>query len=139
MKSRYFWLWFIVCGIILLIRPAVGAAAPNKSLIAAGLNHTVAIQRDGSLWAWGDNSVGQLGLGDVADRNTPTRVGSASNWVAVAAGEFHSLGLKADGWGITTNKTSPSRLAFPRIGWPCPAEAGIAWGLKPAAPSMPGV
>ena len=103
MKPRYFWLWFVVCGITLLIRPAAGAAAPNKSLIAAGDHHTVAIQKDGSLWAWGDNSRGQLGLGNHSDRDIPTRVGTARNWVAVAAGRNHSLGLKADGslwaWG----------------------------------------
>ena len=51
MKLRYFGLWLVVCGITLLIFPAVSAAAPNKSLIAAGGYHTLAIQKDGSLWA----------------------------------------------------------------------------------------
>jgi alpha-tubulin suppressor-like RCC1 family protein len=42
-----------------------------------------------------------LGLGDTTDRNTPARVGTG--FVSVAAGKYHSLGLKADGtlwaWG----------------------------------------
>jgi alpha-tubulin suppressor-like RCC1 family protein len=106
MKLRYLWLLVVFSGLTLFIPPAVCAAATNKSLIAAGFNHTLAIQKDGSLWAWGYNDSGQLGLGDYTPPPThrvPTRVGTASDWVAVAAGAEHSLGLKADGtlwaWG----------------------------------------
>ena len=53
MKRQHPWLWIVVCGITLLLIPVAGAAAPNKSLIAAGAYHTLAIQKDGSLWAWG--------------------------------------------------------------------------------------
>ena len=38
--------------------------------------HSLALKQDGSLWAWGLNNYGQLGLGDTADRHTPTRVGA---------------------------------------------------------------
>ena len=74
-------------------------------MIAAGTYHSLAIQKDGSLWAWGRNDFGQLGLGsaDFNPHSTPTRVGTATNWVAVVAGGYHSLGLRADGtlwaWG----------------------------------------
>ncbi len=104
MKLRFFGLWLVVCGITLLIFPVVSAAAPNKSLIAAGWGHTLAIQKDGTLWAWGWNDDGQLGLGDrFINRYSPIRVGKDTSWVAVAAGRNHSLALKADGslwtWG----------------------------------------
>ncbi len=39
--------------------------------------YSLGLQVNGSLWAWGRNIYGQLGLGDTADRNTPTRVGTA--------------------------------------------------------------
>ena len=42
--------------------------------IAAGGYHTVAIREDGTLWVWGDNEYGQLGLGNTAIRTTPTPV-----------------------------------------------------------------
>jgi len=61
------------------------------------------LQRDGSLWAWGFNAVGQFGLGDDEDRDRPMRAGDDSDWAALAPGFAHSLALKRDGslwaWG----------------------------------------
>ncbi len=79
MKLRDFWLWVAVAVIIPLCCPAMGAIAPPRSLIAGGDNHTLAIRKDGSLWAWGDNESGQLGLGDVLNRAVPTKVWPRSN------------------------------------------------------------
>jgi alpha-tubulin suppressor-like RCC1 family protein len=44
------------------------------------------IKSDGTLWAWGDNAYGKLGLGDQADRSSPVQVGSGTNWKATAGG-----------------------------------------------------
>jgi hypothetical protein len=71
--------------------------------IAAGSNYSLALKRDGTLWAWGYNGSGQLGLGDYNSRATPTQVGTSTDWIAIAAGYSHSLALKRDGtlwaWG----------------------------------------
>jgi len=73
--------------------------------VAAGYNHTLGIKDDGTLWAWGDNTDNQLGCGAgcSAPTTTPQQIGTANNWIAVAAGNKHSLGITSDGklygWG----------------------------------------
>jgi alpha-tubulin suppressor-like RCC1 family protein len=42
--------------------------------IACGFGYSLALKNDGSLWAWGLNNLGQLGLGDHRTRDVPTRV-----------------------------------------------------------------
>lgn len=76
-------------------------------IVVAGGGHSVAIKTDGSLWAWGDNSKGQLGNGSNISKTTPTKIGTATNWKAIAAGSTHNMALKSDGslwmWGENTN------------------------------------
>ena len=65
--------------------------------------HTLAIRRDGTLWAWGDNTWGQLGDGTTAAKSSPIQVGSESTWSKIANGGWYSVALKSDGslwaWG----------------------------------------
>ncbi len=71
--------------------------------VAAGEYHALALKSDGTIWSWGDNSYGMLGLGDTTDRHVPTQIGDGSDWRAVAVGEYHSIALRNDGtiwtWG----------------------------------------
>ena len=77
--------------------------AMAKTRIAGGLGDTLALRGNGSLWSWGRNQYGQLGLGDTKNRLTPNRVGTANDWAALACGQDWSLALKTDGslwaWG----------------------------------------
>jgi hypothetical protein len=82
----------------------VGANSNNIVAIAAGLNHSVALRKDGSVLTWGSDEFGQLGDGTpLEDKSTPVVVSGASNIVAIAAGGLHTLALKSDGtmqsWG----------------------------------------
>ena len=74
--------------------------------ISAGGSHSLARKSDGSLWAWGSNSYGQLGDGTKTNSNIPVKVGTESNWKAISAGASHSLALKNDGslwaWGANS-------------------------------------
>jgi alpha-tubulin suppressor-like RCC1 family protein len=75
----------------------------NPVSIAAG-NHFLVVLPDGSLWGWGSNDRGQIGIGATTTLVfTPTRVGSRSDWRSVESAVEHTLGLAADGslwaWG----------------------------------------
>ena len=67
--------------------------------ITAGCNHTLCITADGSLFSWGDNEFGQLGVGDTEDRHVPTLVTGlqGKRVVHVVAGEVHTICTTADG------------------------------------------
>ena len=75
--------------------------------VATGTAHNVIVKNDGTLWAWGDNSYGQLGDGTTVNKNTPTQIGTDSNWKTVIAGGYHTMAMKKDGtlwvWGFNSN------------------------------------
>jgi alpha-tubulin suppressor-like RCC1 family protein len=54
---------------------------------------SVGIKTDGTLWAWGGNSNGTLGLNDTVDRSSPVQVGANTDWTKVVCGERHTVGL----------------------------------------------
>lgn len=78
-------------------------AMQGAGKLAMSAGHTLMIGNDGSVWAWGQNDYGQLGLGDNTERLTPVKIESISNITAVAVGDNHSLALDQDGnvwaWG----------------------------------------
>ena len=72
--------------------------------ISASTYHSVAINTDGSLWAWGYNGLGQLGNGTTSNNNTlPIKIGTNNNWASVSGGSYYTVAIKTDGslwaWG----------------------------------------
>jgi alpha-tubulin suppressor-like RCC1 family protein len=98
------------------ITPAGMPAAMRR--LAAGF-HSLALQIDSSLWAWGYNISGQVGDGTTTNRLRPVPV--MNGVAAVASGDGHTLALATDGslwaWGYngfgqlgdgtTTDRSSP--------------------------------
>jgi len=84
----------------------------NIIAISAGGNHTLALKSDGSVWAFGMNSYGQLGDGTNDNSNTPVQVvgpdsiGYLTGAVRLDAGSFFSAVLKNDGsvWTFGDNE-----------------------------------
>ena len=81
--------------------------------VSAGELHSLALGSDGNVYAWGDNSKGQLGNGTTGSyRNTPAKVGKPAGapadftYVQVSGGYWHSLALGSDGnayaWGYNS-------------------------------------
>jgi alpha-tubulin suppressor-like RCC1 family protein len=80
------------------------ATLPDGGItIATGAQHTVAVNPNGELWAWGNNFWGQVGPLGVASFPTPIRLDAATNWALPAAGFGHTVAIKTDGslwtWG----------------------------------------
>lgn len=94
--------------------------------IAAGSYHTVAVKNDGTVWAWGRNSTGQLGNGTTLPQSFAIQVPLAGSAIAVTAGDGHTLALMSDNtlraWGgnafgqlgdnSTTQRLSPVALGL---------------------------
>ena len=69
----------------------------------AGDYDSVALDPDGSVWTWGDNSYGQLGDGSFDDHSDPRRLSPVNDCVYISAGSEHTLAVTGDGfvfgWG----------------------------------------
>jgi alpha-tubulin suppressor-like RCC1 family protein len=80
------------------------AGGTNWKQVNCGLYHTSAIKTDGTLWNWGRNGEGQLGVNDTNNRCTPvTTFLGGNNWKQVSAGALYTAAIKTDGtlwtWG----------------------------------------
>jgi alpha-tubulin suppressor-like RCC1 family protein len=82
--------------------------------VAAGGFTSMALMTDGTVWAWGENTYGQVGDNKAADPTKspaqvhgPGNVGLLTDVVAISEGRYHSLALKSDGtvwsWGRNNN------------------------------------
>jgi alpha-tubulin suppressor-like RCC1 family protein len=76
--------------------------------ISAGLNHTMAIDKNGRAWGWGNNGNGQLGDNSVTSRRTPVSVlGTVKTFCQIRAGSSHTMAIdkngRAWGWGDNSN------------------------------------
>jgi alpha-tubulin suppressor-like RCC1 family protein len=109
-----------------LVPTRVGSAN-NWAEVSAGFTHSLAVTTNGELWAWGGNTVGQLGRGNTTSpQTTPVRIGTDTNWLKVCAGVNVSFAIKTNGelWAWGTNgdgrtglgTTSGNTLSPTRVG-----------------------
>ena len=96
---------------------------PNLSdvvAISAGYSHSLALLKDGSVRAWGDNSLGQVGDGTTTARNTPVVVQGVRNAIAIAAGAEFSVAVLSDGtamaWGRRDDVETPRPVPVAVVG-----------------------
>lgn len=75
----------------------------DVTAVSGGVFFTLALTSAGTVYAWGSNFAGKLGVGDFTERHYATQITSFGSVKAVSAGDYHSLALKSDGtawsWG----------------------------------------
>ena len=88
--------------------------------VAAGSIHLAALRRDGTVWAWGQNTLGEMGDGTRKNRLRPVQVRGLSDIVSISASFGHALALRRDAtvwaWGHNSHGqlgdgTTEARLA----------------------------
>ena len=87
----------------------------SKACMQNSSNLTLALKTDGTLWTWGENGNGGLGLNQGYSANTrlssPTQIGTNTNWSDISSGCYQNattnIAQKSDGtlwaWGRNTN------------------------------------
>jgi len=93
--------------------PSLIDSSATWSKIAAGMFVSLALRSDGTLWSWGGNTSGILGLGPNPALfcptytgtfcPTPTQIGSVTNWSRIDIAQNHAVAIRSDGtlwsWG----------------------------------------
>jgi alpha-tubulin suppressor-like RCC1 family protein len=108
--------------------PQQVGALTNWSSLSTGTGgnrgFSLSTKTDGTLWSWGPNTNGRLGLGNTTAYSSPKQIGALTTWSFVSAGSFASFASKTDGtlwsWGRndfgqlglgnTTNYSSPKQV-----------------------------
>ena len=112
--------------------------------IDCAFRSSLAVKSNGTLWAWGGNDYGQLGVGDNVDRNVPTQVGTSSDWQSLSSNGIATVAIKNNGtlwsWGsnqyfslgtgqFSTNTNIPIQVGN-ATNWQSVSSGGQIKGLK---------
>ncbi len=94
--------------------PTVIAGFGDVRAVAGGRESSFAIKTDGTLWSWGNNNAGQLGLGATGDRTTPQQVFLAPSVPllaqSVASGDQTTAVVATDGKVYTFGRNGIGEL-----------------------------
>jgi alpha-tubulin suppressor-like RCC1 family protein len=121
---------FVLDGYVSPVQTISGGS--NWKQVSNGGNTSAAIKTDGTLWLWGYNFYGQLGINNTLARSSPVQtISGGANWKQVACGTDHVACIKTDGtlwlWGNngvgqlgnnnTTRRSSPVQTVSGGTNW----------------------
>lgn len=117
---------------------AVTGTGPWKTAISGIGSHNCAIKVDNSLWCWGNNGNGQVGIGSTVQQNVPVQVAGTWKSASTANGQTCAIAMNTDAlscwgansYGILGDGTVTQRLV------PTPVFGGGAWAQVDAGASL---
>ena len=95
--------------------------------MTGGYHNCAAIKTDGTMWKWGSNGQGELGLNDRTNRSSPTQVGTGTDWAGVADGQgnqFRAVKTDGTGWSCGTNSQGVGGFPAPTSRLSSPTQIG---------------
>lgn len=115
------------------VRTRVGTASDYYKDVSLGYWNTMGIKTDGTLWGWGYNGDGALGIGNsVTPQKSPVKVGTATNWAQIATAGNCAAAIRTDGtlwtWGV--NYQGNLGDSTPNSGRATPAQVGTGTNWK---------
>lgn len=91
--------------------PVVIPGLSGVKAIAAGIDSSYALLKNGTVMSWGDNSEGELGDGNATgDSSVPVPVPGLTKVKALTAGGYHVLALLKDGTAVGWGSDSSGEL-----------------------------
>jgi alpha-tubulin suppressor-like RCC1 family protein len=107
-------------GVCVITPVSVVGAVKTFCKISAGVNSTIAIDKNGRAWGWGYNYAGQLGDNSTISRLTPVSVlGTVKTFCQISAGGNFCIAIdkngRAWGWGINSNGQLGDNSAVSRL------------------------
>ena len=108
------------------------AGGTNWKQLSISSFHVLAIKTDGTLWAWGSNSNGELGDTTIAQKSSPVQtIAGGTNWKQCSAGTNSSAGIKTDGtlwvWGHNNTRKLADNTATHRSSPVQTISGGTDW------------
>jgi len=106
-------------------RSPILAASGSWSSASAGASHSLAIKVDNTLYGWGLNNAGQLGLNNTIDRSSVTQIDTTDAYASVSAGSSTSMVIKLNNLlyatglgtsGVLGTNTAINRSSFVQVG-----------------------
>jgi alpha-tubulin suppressor-like RCC1 family protein len=155
--NRTIWVWGSNAGGALGDNTSTNKSSPVTVLggftdwaqVSAGGSFSLGVRANGTLWAWGSSSLGNLGDGTTINKSSPVLVaGGFTDWIQASAGMAHSLGVRANGtlyaWGANATtqagvlgdntispKSSPSLVVGSFTDWfQASASRGHSLGIR---------
>ena len=117
-------------GILLLMMLgvcAIQAQTHSWKFVTTGDGTTYAIDQDGTLWSWGWNESGQMGIGGGETKiSIPTQVGTDKDWKAAYAGQAYAFFIKENGtlWAVGDNSNGVSGVGDGATNHKVPTQVG---------------